>query len=69
MAQEWGKHSPAVDASAFTTTREHLQRTAAVKKPLKPVPGVYNIDFEGLKGSFTVEEVAVPPDSSLPSKG
>ena len=32
-------------------------------------PGVYDVDLEGLKGSFTVEEVASPPDSSLSKRG
>jgi len=36
---------------------------------LKDEPGVYDVDVEGLKGSFTVEEVAAPPDSSLSSGG
>ncbi|MEE8598138.1 MAG: CARDB domain-containing protein, partial [Dehalococcoidales bacterium] len=31
-------------------------------------PGVYDVDLEGLKGSFTVEEVASPPDSSLSNR-
>ena len=31
---------------------------------LKDKPGVYDVDLEDLKGSFTVEEVAAPPDSS-----
>ena len=37
---------------------------------LKNKPGVYDVDLEGLKGSFTVdEEIAAPPDSSLSSGG
>jgi len=36
---------------------------------LKDKPGVYDVDLEGLKGSFTVEEVAAPPDSSLTKNG
>ena len=31
---------------------------------IKTKPGVYDVDLEDLKGSFTVEEVAAPPDSS-----
>jgi len=37
---------------------------------LKNKPGVYDVDLEGLKGSFTVdEEIAAPPDSSLSRGG
>ena len=36
---------------------------------LKDKPGVYDVDLEGLKDSFTVEEVAAPPDSPLSSGG
>jgi len=36
---------------------------------LRDIPGVYDVDLEGLKGSFTVEEEVAPPDSSLSSGG
>ncbi|MEE8599092.1 MAG: hypothetical protein V3S69_06235, partial [Dehalococcoidales bacterium] len=36
---------------------------------LRNKPGIYDVDLEGLKGSFTVEEADSPPDSSLSKRG
>jgi len=36
---------------------------------IKDKPGIYDVDLEGLKGNFTIEKVAAPPDSSLSSEG
>ena len=46
----------------ITLSPEQSQKVAFMI--IKTKPGVYDVDLEDLKGSFTVEEVTPPPDSS-----